>query len=185
MPWRPPLAFSRRISLWGDEILFDYRIENLSADQLPFLWAWHSLFSWQEGDRIHFSDEMTNCLSPEGVVLPWPETLPGCDLSTASFKEGVTPAAKVFTAPLAAGKALIRAKDGTSISLTWPATGFPHAGIWITRGFWKGLHHWAIEPTNAPVDRLSDITDHSRRTMLEPREIRNWHLVVKLGRAEA
>jgi hypothetical protein len=49
------------------------------------------------------------------------------------------------------------AKSGASLALEWPAELFPYAGVWITRGVWKGLHHWAIEPTNAPLDRLSDI----------------------------
>lgn len=163
-----PLAFTRRVSLRNDSILFDYRIENRSAYPAPFLWAWHALFSWKPGDRIHFPRDVKQCATPEGEVLPWPESMPGCDLSTARFMDGVTPAAKVFVGPLLEGKARIIAEGGASLSLTWPAASFPHAGIWITRGFWKGLHHWAIEPTNAPVDRLSDITRPSDLTILGP-----------------
>jgi hypothetical protein len=65
--------------------------------------------------------------------------------------------------------------------LGWPASWFPYAGIWITRGFWKGLHHWAVEPTNAPVERLSDITEPSPVSQLAPREVREWTVTVKLA----
>lgn len=177
-----PLAFERRISIHGSEVRFDYQLENLAEEPTPFLWAWHPLFSWKPGDQIHFARSEKSCLSPGGTErLPWPEAQPGCDLSRASFPKGTTPAAKVFLGPLSKGHAEIRAKSGARLSLSWPAAMFPFAGIWITRGFWKGLHHWAIEPTNAPVDRLSDITNPSPPSILAPREVRKWSLAVGLA----
>jgi hypothetical protein len=180
-----PLVFNRNISLEEGGIRFEYRLENLSTMPIPFLWAWHSLFTWRRGDQIHFTPSVNECRTPGGETLPWPETRPGCDLSQARFKKGTTPAAKVFVGPLTEGHADIRAKNGARLSLTWPALLFPYAGIWITRGFWKGLHHWAIEPTNAPVDRLSEVVANSPSPSLSKlgaREIRNWFLIVGIGR---
>lgn len=175
-----PLAFERRVSLDGNAIRFDYRLENLADNATPFLWAWHPLFSWKRGDQFHSTEK--SCLSPGGEeVLPWPEAQPGCDLSRASFPKNATPAAKVFLGPLAEGRAEIRARNGANLTLTWPSATFPYAGIWITRGFWKGLHHWAIEPTNAPVDRLSDVQDASSFSRLSPEEVRVWTVVVRLS----
>ena len=171
-----PLIFARRISLGKGEVRFDYRIENQADRPTPFLWAWHPLFSWKPGDQIRTREK--TCLSPGGgEVLPWP----GNDLSRAYFPPGTTPAAKVFLGPLSKGRAEIQASNGASLSLAWPSALFPYAGIWITRGFWKGLHHWAIEPTNAPVDRLSDIREPSPLSLLEPREVREWTLRVTLS----
>jgi galactose mutarotase-like enzyme len=171
-----PLAFERRISLGKGEVRFDYRLENLADASTPFLWAWHPLFTWKRGDQI-ISSEKT-CLSPGGAeTLPWP----GNDLSRACFPKGATPAAKVFLGPLSKGRAEILAANGARLALTWPSSLFPYAGIWITRGFWKGLHHWAIEPTNAPVDRLSDITEPSPVSLLSPREVRVWNVTVKVS----
>ncbi len=170
-----PLDFERRISLTRNSVRLDYRLGNRADAPTPFLWAWHPLFSWKRGDRI-VSTEKT-CLSPGGgEVGPWP----GNDLSRAFFPKGTTPAAKVFLGPLAKGRAEIHAASGARLSMTWPASLFPYAGIWITRGFWKGLHHWAIEPTNAPVDRLSEIQKPSAISLLAPREVREWTLVIKL-----
>lgn len=171
-----PLDFARRISLGKNELRFDYRIENRAGTPTPFLWAWHPLFMFKRGDQIRTSEK--TCLSPgSGKVLPWP----GNDLSRAFFPKGAPPAAKVFLGPLSKGRAEIHATNGARLSLDWPASLFPYAGIWITRGFWKGLHHWAIEPTNAPVDRLSDIEELSLVSLLEPREVREWTIRVKLS----
>ena len=171
-----PLDFQRRISIAKNEVRLDYRIKNRAATPTPFLWAWHPLFKWQRGDQIHTTEK--TCLSPGGgALMPWP----GNDLSKAFFPKGTTPAAKVFLGPLSKGRAGIHAANGASLSLTWPATLFPYAGIWITRGFWKGLHHWAIEPTNAPVDRLSDIQIPSDVSLLAPHEVREWTLRIKLS----
>jgi len=170
-----PLGFERRISLANNVVRFDYRIENRADTPTPFLWAWHPLFTWKRGDQIRTNEK--TCLSPGGEVLPWP----GNDLSRALFPQGATPAAKVFLGPLPKGRADIQASNGERLSLAWPSTLFPYAGIWISRGFWKGLHHWAIEPTNAPVDHLSDILEPSPLSLLAPREVREWTLRLKLS----
>ncbi|MEX1115362.1 MAG: hypothetical protein WEB53_08930 [Akkermansiaceae bacterium] len=174
-----PLAFERRISIGENQIRLDYRLENRADAVTPFLWAWHPLFNWQPGDQIRCSE--TTCLTTDGARLPWPEAYPGTDLSLARFQKGTTPAAKLFLGPLNVGELSIVAKNGATLTLGWPSSWFPYAGIWITRGFWKGLHHWAIEPTNAPVDRLSDIKELSHTSLLAPGEVREWSLVVGLG----
>lgn len=174
-----PLDFERRISIRKNEVRFDYRIENRAKSPTPFLCAWHALFSLKNGDQIQTREK--TCISPGGAeTFPWPVNQPGHDLSKAHFPKNATPAAKVFLGPLAKGTAAIQARNGAKLTLAWPAAWFPYAGIWITRGFWKGLHHWAIEPSNAPVDRLSDIDAPSLLSILGPREVRKWTVSVKL-----
>ena len=175
-----PLAFERRISLRRHQIRLEYRLENLADSPTPFLWTWHPLFTFKRGDEIRFDRSIKTCLTGDGARLPWPEHETDCDLSRASFPKGAVPAAKVFIGPLDHGSAEIRAARGARLTLKWPAGLFPYAGIWITRGFWKGLHHWAIEPTNAPVDRLSDVLDPDPVTQLAAGEIRKWTLVLGL-----
>lgn len=177
-----PLTLERCISVEENQINFHYRLENLADTVIPFLWAWHALFTWKQGDEICFAPSVTSCLTPEGDSLAWPRPQPGCDLSQAKFPADAVPAAKVFLGPLAKGHAEIRTKSGAMLTLHWPSNLFPYAGIWITCGFWKDLHHWAIEPTNAPVDRLSEIPDdpHSSLSRLAPSEVRQWTLKLAL-----
>ena len=177
-----PLAFERRASIRKASVLLDYRIENLAPECAPFLYAWHPLFTWKPGDQIRFDPSVKNCLTSGGETLPWPETTPGTDLSKALFSKNTVPAAKVFIAPKSAGAAEIHARNGSKLKLTWPLAQLPFAGIWITRGYWKGLHHWAIEPTNAPVDCLSDILTGTKPspTLLGPGEVRNWRVTISV-----
>lgn len=176
------LVFERRISITNTSVRLDYRIENLASEVTPFLYAWHPLFTWRPGDQIRFAPSVKTCLTGGGETLPWPETAPGTDLSKALFSNDTTPAAKVFIAPRSKGVAEIHARNGSKLKLTWPLAQLPFAGIWITRGFWKGLHHWAIEPTNAPVDCLSDIRTGTEPspTLLGPGEVRNWRVTVSV-----
>lgn len=176
-----PLDFDRHLSLAGNHIVINYQLRNRSRRPTPFLWAWHPLFSWKAGDRIRFPRAVTSCLHPGGTErIPWPQPARDVDLSRATFPKDSTPAAKVFVGPLTRGHAEIHSRRGESLALDWPAESFPFAGIWITRGFWKGLHHWAIEPTNAPVDRLSDIARPGPTDRLEPGETRAWQLSLTL-----
>lgn len=176
-----PLRFQRVLALVGNRLILDYRLENTARKPTPFLWAWHPLFSWRPGDQVHFDPALDSCLSPGGdEVLPWPVSASGTDLSRASFAPGTIPAAKVFLGPLSSGHAEIHTRRGNRLTLDWPSEVFPYAGIWITRGFWKGLHHWAIEPTNAPVDFLSDIHSPGPLSLLEPGECRVWRLTLAL-----
>ena len=173
-----PLAFERRISIRDSQVHFDYRLGNRADSHTPFLWAWHPLFTWKPGDQIITSEH--SCYAADGERPAWPHIQPGTDLSRAEFPAGAAPAAKVFLGPLAVGHAAITSENGATLTIEWPAESFPYAGIWITRGFWKGLHHWAIEPTNAPVDRLSEIREHSPVSLLAPNEVREWSLIVQL-----
>ena len=179
-----PLVFARRISLRKGEVHFDYRLENISSKATPFQWAWHPLFTWKPGDEIKFGPGVNRCQTPDGKSLAWPQPEPGRDLSRASFAEGTDQAAKVFLGPLSKGTVEIASRKGARMAISWPAEMFPYAGIWITRGFWKSLHHWAIEPTNAPVDRLSDIPKSIDPSLwiLGPGEARKWRVAVRFPR---
>lgn len=176
-----PLDFERRATLSGDRLVLDYRLVNRARRPTPFLWAWHPLFTWRPGDELRFPRAIKSCTAPnDSTPVPWPRTAAGVDLSRASFPATATPAAKVFVGPLARGHAEIHDARGHRLVLDWPTRWLPHAGVWITRGFWKGLHHWAVEPTNAAVDRLSDLRRADPLTRLEPHESRRWSLVLKV-----
>ena len=172
-----PLIFKRTIRLQGDTLLFKYRLENRAETITPFLWAWHPLFKLENGDRLLIDPSLSQCSSPEGRTLPWPAPENGQDLTIADTGKADPPAAKVFLGPLKEGKAILQG-ERSQLSLSWPVNDFPWAGIWITRGAWKGLHHWAIEPTNAPVDHLSEVLKNTQ-TRLNPLETKSWSIEIK------
>lgn len=176
-----PLKFSRSVRVEGREIRLGYRLENLASTPTPFLWAWHPLFTLRSGDRMIFDESVDSCGSPglDGERFPWPGVAEGQDLSRAELGTATPSCAKVFVGPLSEGWAGIRGLS-SELRLEWPVGMFPWAGVWITRGFWKGLHHWAIEPTNCPVDRLSEVAGGDARTLLGSGEVRDWELRLRV-----
>jgi galactose mutarotase-like enzyme len=177
-----PLDFTRRITLSGATVRFAYTLTNRSSRPTPFLWAWHALLSLRRGDRLELPPAVRKCQTGRGSPLPWPRALPGCDLSVADLAASPRKCAKVFVGPFARGAATVHDSRGRSLSLRWPSKIMPYAGLWISRGYWNDLHHWAVEPTNARTDALSRITrDKSPLHWLSPRETREWFVTARLG----
>jgi len=174
-----PLRFQRTLTLDGGRVLLHYQLENRVSQPTPFLWAWHPLFTLEESDQMSFEPRPTHCQDPDGGLHSWPSPDKYQDLSRGHLGKANPACAKVFLGPLEQGYAKISGPN-SSLSLKWPAHLFPWAGIWITRGMWKGLHHWAIEPTNAPVDRLSDIDSSSPLHCLSSEETREWILEITI-----
>ena len=174
-----PLVFQRSISLVDDTFILDYQLKNLAESVTPFLWAWHPLFKLEKGDRLLVDPSLSQCRTPQGQISPWPSPEGGQDLSVADTGTAEPPSTKVFLGPLEEGKATLQGQK-SELTLSWPADLFPWAGIWITRGGWKGLHHWAVEPTNAPVDHLSKVSENPQ-TQLKPLETRNWRIEIVLS----
>ncbi|MEM9480883.1 MAG: hypothetical protein AAGA58_14605 [Verrucomicrobiota bacterium] len=177
-----PLKFSRKVSFSGAAIRFAYSLKNLESKSTPFQWAWHPLFAFVPGDEMRFAEKIGRCFSPDGAEQSWPEVLPGQDLTKGELANADPSCAKVFVGPLSdstvaicSGKSVLRMK--------WDTTQFPWAGIWINGGAWKGLSHWAIEPTNMPYDRLSDGDLDSDLSKLAPEETRKWEVTVSIETA--
>ncbi|GHC60187.1 hypothetical protein [Roseibacillus persicicus] len=174
-----PLILKRAIRLEGDTITMRYRLENCSPDTIPFQWAWHALLKLEDGDIMTFEDRPETCRSPSGEALSWPSPLPGQDLSRGDTGSTIPSSAKVFLGPFQQGMAKVQGAK-SALELSWPSDLFPWAGIWVTRGAWKGLHHWAIEPTNGAFDRLSELPASSL-TRMERHEKRDWTVTIRLN----
>lgn len=178
-----PLTVMRTLIVMRDRVRFNYRLLNRADEPTPFQWAWHPLFTIEPGDELRFEGDPSTCVDPSGATLAWPHALPGCDLAHAATHASPSKCAKVFVGPLHEARAAIRARAGRGLGIAWSAACAPYAGVWITRGGWKGLHHWAVEPTNAPVDRLADAMQDGRLgqlVRLGPREVRSWHVDLTL-----
>lgn len=180
-----PVRFTRQVVLDGHRVHFDYELANLVDSRTPFQWAWHPLFSLHDGDRLDLAEPTDRCTEPDGTGHPWPELRPGWDLSRATLDPGVPSCAKVFLGPMhRPSMSISNARDGQKLVIEWTGRWIPYAGVWITRGAWRNLHHWAIEPTNVPVDRLSDALADPRfdaLTRLGPRESRRWRVTLTIA----
>lgn len=174
-----PLDFTRCLELRGDTLHLRYRIDNRADTPTRFQWAWHPLFTLEKNDRLAFDPAPARCLATDGSPLPWPDAAPGQDLTRAEVADAHPPCAKVFVETPGAARARLESSRGT-LQLDWPGQCLPWAGIWINRGAWNGLHHWAIEPTNLAADHLSDAPVNDPLTTLPGGGRREWWIRLRL-----
>ncbi len=162
------LKFARRISLEGNLVRFDYTLENSAAVAAPALWAMHPLFTLAVGDRLELPAGVTD-LQLGGARPAWPSAdgtppgfiafpawQPGVRLDALELPDMQDGFLKCFTRALPAGRAgaaLGNPRTGDRLEVQWDTAAAPYLGLWLTRGGYRGWHHVALEPTNAPLDR--------------------------------
>ena len=183
-----PARFERAISLHDDHIVrIDYRLENLSDDPHPFLWAFHPLMKIEIGDELAVP---VNEVSVEVATLPgarrgdrwaWPAPTPGINLHRMDL--GSQPGyAKVFATSLTSGRAAVfNSITGDRLTFSVDADELPALGIWITRGGWRGHHHAALEPTHAPFDSLADALEAKACPIVNPHGSATWRIELELN----
>jgi hypothetical protein len=182
-----PALFERAISLHDHVVRIDYRLANLSADPHAFLWAFHPLMRIETGDALTVP---VNDVSVEAATLPgarrrdhwaWPTPMAGVELQRLAL--GSQPSyAKVFATSLARGRAdVFNSITGDRLTFSFDTAELPALGIWITRGGWRGHHHFALEPTHAPFDSLTDAVEAKACPILKPRGVATWHIELELN----
>ena len=164
------LRFQRRIRLDGPVVRFEYTLENLSATAAPALWAMHPLFTLAEGDRLELpagvhelalggARPVLPVKDPSVPVISFPEPAPGVRLDALALADVRDGFLKCFTPRLPAGRAhaaLFNPAGGDRLDVDWDTAAAPFLGLWLTRGGYRGWHHVALEPTNAPFDRVDE-----------------------------
>jgi galactose mutarotase-like enzyme len=164
------LHFTRQISVEDSVVRFDYALKNSGPTAVPALWAMHPLFTLVAGDRLELPLGVSELLlggarpalpvnDPKSPVISFPEPAPGVrldELALADVRDGYL---KCFTPALPAGRAsaaLVNPGSGDRLQVSWDPATAPYLGLWLTRGGYRGWHHVALEPTNAPCDRADE-----------------------------
>lgn len=166
-----PLTMHRQVSFSAPNTLqLDYRIENTGCQPERFLWAWHPLFRHEPGDTIEF---------------PVNHGAPQTEKSVRDLLEGSgTGMIKCFL-PAPHGRCALKRRNGSLLEIRWDATALPWLGIWVTRGAWHGFTHIALEPTNAPLNALTEFTNPHPQSdkfpaPLAPGKSCTWQLLMTL-----
>lgn len=140
-----PFDFARTIELRNNEVHLDYQLTNRSSEPEYFLWAMHPLLRLQTEDRL---------VLPKSTRSLWNGTEWIDAIDSAVPKEKCS---KLIGGPLTEGVASIQNRcTGDHLQLKWSPSQNNALGLWLTRGGWHGHHHFAIEPTNAGADALTN-----------------------------
>jgi galactose mutarotase-like enzyme len=183
--------FTRALSLAGPALLADYRVDNLSDDELPFMWALHGLLAVTPDDRIVIDGIQTvqvSYLSHGGQhmsvpSLSWPD--PGKPLDLPLDK--VSPssaqlAAKLYASHIPTAKTAVGGRNGW-LDIGWDNSEIAHLGLWLNYGGWPApgdVHHLALEPTTAPVDHLGQALQQGTAIILAPGASKTWSVTLSL-----
>jgi galactose mutarotase-like enzyme len=165
-----PFEFERTIELHETEIRLGYQLNNLSARDESFLWAFHPLLKLQPGDQLEIPAETRSLLNNPTWIDAVASAVPEKNC------------AKSFAAPLSEGLAAIKNQNtGDRLQFEWSPMENDTLGLWLTRGGWHGHHHFAIEPTNASADTLDLAAEQNHRGVVPASDAVTWQIRLRVG----
>ena len=188
-----PLRFSRELSLFKNQILMEYRLENRSNQIERYLWSFHPLFAYQPGDRLIIQNQIDQWKTiltsspmrlPVGDSLSWSHYPEVISLKVPSMNDLIDPFyIKGFLNATGGRAQIIREGTNESLLLEWDEKINPYLGYFLNSKGWNGYSHWALEPTNFPHDCITSEFEGGdlHHAELSPGEIRHWNLRLTLG----
>lgn len=184
-----PLHFSRRVTLRGHTVLLEYTLTNLGPTSVPYIWAFHPMLAWREGDEIELggtsdilvTGSQDSPLQP-GDRGPWPAPRPGVRLDRGEIGSPTSSNCKAFLATERAPTfALVNRARGERLTLAVDPAQVPAWGYWLSRGGWMGHTHMAIEPSSAPCNSIAELAKDDTRSTLPRGATRQWAVTLRLG----
>jgi hypothetical protein len=157
-----------------------YRIENLGATPLDFIWGTHPALAVTEDTVLRIPGKMgivgqssSPALGEAGQRYAWPflEHARGTtDMSRVQpFAAGVF-CGHYVTGLEAGWCAAENTRDGSGVLFTFPREICGNLWLWLDYGGWRGYHTVVMEPwTSCPVNLAQAVRQNTARR-LEPRE---------------
>lgn len=169
-----PLLLTRRISLDGNEIILDYKMENLSDDEIFYTWTFHGLNYYNEDTELEFPRNLQNYINVQNDEIWESHT------KLSSFKDNWT-FKYYFTDSIKEGWASIKYnKEGLKYTITFDPDKIPYLGVWLTTGGFKGEKNVAIEPSNGFYDTLERARKNKKIPCLKAKEVDTWTVKLKI-----
>jgi galactose mutarotase-like enzyme len=188
-----PYTFERTLTLTANSARMraEYAVHNRADAPLDFIWSAHPVLAIEPGmvvqvpSSARFNTWVTlpADLLPSTRDLHFPLTAQGHDLSPLPEPCGI--ALKLWSEPVFAGHAALRANDG-ALHMTWDVLRLPQLGLWLNLGAWAGdggapLYNLGLEPCIGAQDSLEQAVNHEGLfTTLAPRDSYAWWLEVEL-----
>jgi galactose mutarotase-like enzyme len=165
-----PFDFERTVELDENGVRLSYQLSNRNAAPEYFLWAMHPLLSLEPGDRLVLPASTRALLDGAGWVDAVDSAIPKGNCS------------KLIAGPLTEGfSGIHNAKTGERFDCEWNAGENNALGLWLTRGGWHGHHHFAIEPTNAGADALTEAVGREWCGIVAGSSCATWQVRFRIG----
>ncbi|HWX21621.1 MAG TPA: hypothetical protein VN578_17090 [Candidatus Binatia bacterium] len=165
-----PFDFERTLELDENKMQFSYRLLNRSSAPEYFVWTMHPLLRVQPGDRLILPASTRALLKGASWIDSVDSAIPEQNCS------------KLFAGPLTHGFSGIQnEKTGERLDFEWNTAENNALGLWLTRGGWHGHHHFAIEPTNAGADGLTEAAGCGWSGILASASTATWQVRLRIG----
>ena len=165
-----PFDFQRTIELHANEVHLNYRLANQSSSPEYFLWAMHPLLRLQSDDQLVLPKSTRALLDGAAWIDAVDSAVPDGNCS------------KLLAGPLAEGITSIHnRRTDDRLQFEWSPSENNALGLWLTRGGWHGHHHFAIEPTNAGADALTEAVAREWSGTLAGASTTTWEVRLRVG----
>ena len=192
-----PYYFTKRISIWKNEVKIHYYVENFSDLEFNYLWSAHPLLRVHPGDRIYIQDEIDNVflnwasheeIGHFGDIIEWPCIARDGSVSDYSVikerSQGI--ALKCFTGPISKGQAAVYyTSSDESLIYAFDPEQNPYLGIWLCYGGWptdQDHKHLtvALEPCSGRPDSLKEAIARNECSSIGPKSKKEWYLNIQI-----
>lgn len=183
-----PYTLSRTVTLTENEVLFEYKAENLSEDPFPFIWTPHCLLACSPATRLLIPSDLTQVmtvehstkrLGPWGTRHRYPLTMDvngrPLDLAATEPVSAQNCEKFYFTSPNTAGWCGVEHTDtADTLIYQYEADKVPYLGVWKTQGGYRGDYNIALEPCTGVYDDLYVADKIHKASVIAPRGCYEW-----------
>jgi len=190
---RFPYKLSKSIYFNGNGALrCDYRLENLSAFNMEFLWAAHAMFAMEEDSYIILPAGQTNATltythdgylgSGYGDTMKIDEKFDVAAIDDCSYKINFSRKNKVYMEKFYLNGVVehgicgvMYTSDGSAYKMAFPAEQVPYLGVLISNGLHIG-ECVILEPCTAAFDRPDRAKAFNCNSVVGAHSVYKWHL---------
>jgi hypothetical protein len=192
---RFPYRLEKWVSMAGPAALqIDYRLTNLCAFDMDFMWAAHMMITLEEGAELVLPPGVTQVvnrlsfnghLGSYGDVLDWPH----CSTPDGTLRDLSHPRPK---SARDADKYFVKGKlpegwcalklphSNVTLKVAFPVAQVPYLGVLTNEGGFQDLYNIFLEPCTASFDDLNVAKARSECSVLPARGTYEWHLQISL-----
>ncbi|NLI90101.1 MAG: hypothetical protein GX366_06815 [Epulopiscium sp.] len=170
-----PLLFSRAITLDEESIIFNYRVKNLSGEDVAYLWTLHGLNCYNENTRLEFPEDLRNYINVQNDEV-W-----NFDIRNLKDYPKNHTFKYYFTDEIKEGWALLDYRDKrVKYKVNFDPRDNPYLGIWLTTGGFKEENNVAIEPCNGFYDTLERAVDNKKVKYVRANDCDFWQVKIDI-----
>ncbi|WP_406827510.1 hypothetical protein [Microbulbifer sp. ARAS458-1] len=194
-----PVTFERRLLLAPNNgtIRFEYRVENLSDNPIPFSWCMHPALAITPGMQLRLPDNhhlycsyaSDNAPLTTGDQFRWPLTSNGTDMSVipdpdtdSGYAAKLLSRQDLFDCTSGNSRAIAGLENpatGEALHFVLPPSEVPHIALWLNYRGWAGdggtpYFNLVLEPAIGNADSLRELLDRGTAPAVPPHTSRNW-----------